>query len=313
VKQALGDTLEDAFRQTGIIHIVVLSGYNVMLVVAFVMYVFSYFLPLRARVIAGLCAITAFALLVGLSATVVRASIMAGLLLIASALGRTYDVLRGLLLAGAFMLLLNPYLLVYDVGFQLSFLATLGLILVAPQFENLLAQVPTKIGVREFMIATVATQIAVLPLLLYQIGELSLVAVFVNVLVLPMVPVAMLLTFIVGMAAMVSAPLASLFVYPTYLSLTYIIEVALWWASVPFAAVVIPAFPFYVVPIAYFALGAVLWWCANRQPRVAEINNSNLSDWTIVEEVSEVAPKSAFNKSGAPQSGAPDETPVFFR
>jgi len=128
VKQALGDELEVVFRKTGIIHIVVLSGYNVMLVVIFITYVLSYVLPYRARVPFGILAIVCFAVLVGLSATVVRASIMASLILFARATGRTYAVMRALCFAGVIMVLINPYLLVYDVGFQLSFLATLGLI-----------------------------------------------------------------------------------------------------------------------------------------------------------------------------------------
>jgi competence protein ComEC len=69
VKSALGEDIEEDFRRTGIIHIVVLSGYNVMLVVAFILFIFSFFLPLHWRFIAGLTAIICFALIVGLSAT----------------------------------------------------------------------------------------------------------------------------------------------------------------------------------------------------------------------------------------------------
>ena len=125
VKQALGDTLETTFRQSGIIHIVVLSGYNVMLVVAFFRF-FMKSLPRWWQLGLGLLAIVAFALIVGLSATVVRATIMAGLVLLAGTLSRTYDVMRALFFAGFIMLMINPYLLLYDIGFQLSFMATLG-------------------------------------------------------------------------------------------------------------------------------------------------------------------------------------------
>jgi competence protein ComEC len=255
VKQALGEELEDAFRETGIIHIVVLSGYNVMLVVAFVMYVLGYFLSVRLRVIAGIIAIISFALLVGLSATVVRASIMASILLIAQATGRLYLVLRVLLFAGFVMLLFNPLLLIYDVGFQLSFLATLGLILLAPILEQYFSKVPSFAGMRLFLTATIATQIAVLPLLLYQIGQLSAVAIVVNLLVLPMVPVAMLLTFATGMFGFVSSNLAWLVAFPTYWSLTYINNLALWFADLPMASFVVPTFIFYVVPVSYFVMG----------------------------------------------------------
>lgn len=258
-KQALGEDLESAFRETGIIHIVVLSGYNVMLVVIFVMYLLGYFLPLRPRVMIGLLAILAFALLVGLSATVVRACIMASLLLVAQYFGRTYLVLRGLLLAGVGMLIFNPLLLVYDVGFQLSFLATLGLILIAPHFEQWFKIVPGAIGLRGFLIATISTQIAVLPLLLFQIGQFSVVSVIVNVLVLPMVPVAMFLTFVTGLTAFFSIPVAGLLAIPTYFSLSYINLIALWFAKLPFASFVIPTFSFYFVPIAYAVIGYLLW------------------------------------------------------
>ncbi|MEZ4200191.1 MAG: ComEC/Rec2 family competence protein [Candidatus Paceibacterota bacterium] len=184
VKRALGSELETVFRQTGIIHIVVLSGYNVMLVVAFVMYLLGSLLPRRWQVGFGIVAITLFALLVGLGATVVRASLMAGILLVLSLTGRTYFVIRALVLAGVIMLIVNPYLLAFDVGFQLSFMATLGLILLAPAIIARITWLPDWFGAREFLAATVATQIFVAPILLYQIGEFSLIAVIVNVLVL---------------------------------------------------------------------------------------------------------------------------------
>ena len=262
VKQALGTDLETAFRKTGIIHIVVLSGYNVMLVVAFVTTILGYFLALRARVVVGVVAITAFALTVGLSATVVRASIMACIFLCAKLIGRTYQVLRALFLAGAVMVWINPFIVVYDIGFQLSFMATLGLLLVAPRFEVMLMQVPQWLGVRDFFIATVATQIAVLPILLYQVGELSIVSVPVNMLVLPMVPVAMLGTFITGLVAFVSTELALLIAYPTYLSLQYIIVLAEYFSALPFAAFWVPMFSFWWVPVSYAFLGSglYLWW-----------------------------------------------------
>lgn len=281
VTAGLGEDIEASFRTSGIIHIVVLSGYNVMLVVTFIMYVVAFALPPRPRLVVGVMAIIAFACLVGLSATVLRASIMAVLFLITQTFGRTYIVLRGLLLAGVIMIVINPYLLVFDVGFQLSFIATLGLILVSPQFETILDIVPKNFKCKEFLIATVATQIAVLPLLLYQIGQLSLIAVIVNVLVLPMVPIAMLLTFITGVATMLWPFLGSILVFPTYLSLEYILFLAQFFASVPLAAVVVPVFPFFVVPLAYAALGYVLY---RFRARSNDVEPTSLTDWDIVEE-----------------------------
>jgi len=329
IKQALGEELENAFRRTGIIHIVVLSGYNVMLVVIFVMFVLGYFLPKKPRIIFGIVAIATFALLVGLSATVLRASIMASLLLLIQATGRTYDVLRGLLVAATIMVLINPYILVYDVGFQLSFLATAGLILLAPHIEKVFLKVTNFLGARSFIVATIATQIAVLPLLLYKIGEFSVVAVIVNVLVLPMVAAAMLLTFLTGLLAFISPLLASVVAVPAYWSLQYINEIALWFSALPFAAFIVPPFPFYLVPLLYIVLGFLLWRfydpslgsgygdMAEKFLHTDKDKNitAELAAWEIVEEPDDELKTSLKSKQKPePQKDSDsDGVPIFFR
>ena len=281
VKQALGDELELAFRKAGIMHIVVLSGYNIMLVVVFVMYALSFLLPFRARLLTGMLAIATFAVLVGPTATVLRASLMAGLLLIATLTGRTYAVMQALLVTGLLMLLINPYLLVHDVGFQLSFIATLGLILLSPFIERHARFMPEAFGMRSFLVATVAAQIFVTPILLYQIGELSVVAVVVNLLVLPMVPVAMLLTFAVGILAYVAPVLAMIAAFFAHHSLAYIIEVAEFFASLPFSTIAVPAFPFSLVIVSYVLLLILLRYATGTK----DISSfTKESEWTIIDE-----------------------------
>lgn len=322
-KQALGEELETAFRRAGIIHIVVLSGYNIMLVVTFVMYVLGWFLPERARLIAGGISIILFALLVGLGASVVRASIMAVIALFALALGRRYAVLRALCVAGVLMLLVNPLLLVSDVGFQLSFMATLGLILVAPQFEVILAGRRGWFSIKDFMIATLATQVAVLPLLLYHIGEFSVVAVFVNILVLPIVSLAMLGTFLTGIVALMSLPLALPCAMVTYGLLTYIIVIATFFAGLPFAALTVPEFPFIVVVLMYLILGYGLY---RRQQRNIPVPTLHLPtsprEWTV-EVVTDGTPETPGrltsgvaviqNEQGQSPRSPESNTPIFFR
>jgi len=290
VKRALGDDLEATFRETGIIHIVVLSGYNVMIVVECIMYVLSFLFKPRTRMVFGITGIALFALLVGLSATVVRASIMAGLLVIARATGRIYAVIRALVLAGVVMLILNPYLLVHDPGFQLSFLATLGLILVSPHIEKHLMMIPTMLGMRGIVTATLATQIFVLPLILYHMGLLSVVSVFVNALVLPMVPIAMFLTFITGIIGAVSPILGTGIGYSAYLSLEYIIVIAEFFGSLSFASYVIGSFPFWVVCVTYFVFAIVLVYLEQREKEYMFVKQTMKADtneyegWIIEEE-----------------------------
>ena len=176
------------------------------------------------------------------------------------------------------------FLLVYDVGFQLSFLATLGLIVVSPQFENLMSSVPSRGQLKEFFIATISTQVMILPLLLYQIGQFSVVAVLVNMLVLPMVPVAMMLTFITGVVALLSPHLAAVVGVLAFLSLKYIILLATSFAALPFASFIVPAFPFFVVPVLYTFIGLGLYRLYARS-RLPSINLSDFANWTIVEEI----------------------------
>ncbi len=308
VKQSLGKDLEEAFRATGVIHIVVLSGYNIMLVVTFVMYLFAFVVPFRFRLLFGTITIILFACLVGLSATVLRASMMAILVLIAQATGRTYAVLRALMITALCMLLLNPYLLVYDVGFQLSFIATLGLILVSPHIEQYLGFMPTIFKLREFLTATLATQIFVTPFLLYQIGQFSVVAVLANLLVLPMVPVAMLLTFLTGIIGFIHTTLSLPFAYLSYLSLVYIITVVERFANIPFASVTIPPFPFYVVVLAYVSIAFILW-------RLIFITKTpiketkELENWTIVDEKEYTTQL----RTSQLESRIDVQTPIFFK
>ncbi len=257
-KQSLGEKLQEYFRTTGIIHIVVLSGFNVTIVALAIMYMFA-FLPRMFGLSLGVLGIILFAIITGGSATVVRASIMVLFVLLAKASGRTYDMARALLLAGFLMVLHNPKILLNDASFQLSFLATLGLIVLAPKLEVYARFVPTWWHLREFATATVATQIFVLPLLLYKIGELSLVALPVNLLVLITVPITMLFGFLAGVISFVSGFLAIPFAFVAYTFLSYQLKVVELFANIPFASVQINVFPLWLMLGFYLVYGLVLW------------------------------------------------------
>ncbi|MAF59394.1 MAG: ComEC/Rec2 family competence protein [Candidatus Pacebacteria bacterium] len=257
-KQSLGEELQDDFRATGIIHIVVLSGYNVTIVAEALMRTFS-FLPQAFGMALGSSAIVLFALMTGASATIVRASIMALLVIVARATGRTYAITRALFIAGFIMVLHNPKILIFDASFQLSFLATLGLIYLAPKIEKYFKFVPTRLQLREFAVATVATQIFVLPLLLYQVGELSLVSLPVNLLVLIVVPITMLIGFLTGVVGLLSVGLSLPFAFISYALLTYQLTIVDFFARLPFASVQIDNFPFIFVIVLYAFYGLLIW------------------------------------------------------
>lgn len=331
VKAALGEDLLTAFRQSGIIHIVVLSGYNIMLVVAFVLYVSTFFLPYRARIIFSLLAVFIFTLLVGYSPSVARASIMAAIFLGLILWSRPYYILRALILAAVTMVFINPYVLVFDVGFQLSCLATLGLVLIAPVLEKWLEETCVFAYVRSLIVATLATQIAVLPLILFNIGEWSLVSLPVNLLVVPMVPIAMLLTFVSGLLAMVLPILAAPVALLAEISLSYIIWVAKYASQLPFAVLTFPPFSGVLVFVSYAVLGWLWYWFFYKNAQTSEthlthLNSDNIvgiKTWVIEEEslVQSVPTTNPFmtNTKRDTQTVSPDvgvkpkQTPVFFR
>jgi len=266
-KQSLGDSLKQDFIDTGLIHIVVLSGFNMTIVGYFFKWLFSRF---NRRLKNGLAigAIILFAIMVGLGATVVRASIMAILALLAGEAGRQYDIGRALIIAGALMLLQNPNVLVFDISFQLSFLATLGMVYLLPHMKRWLSFVPVFGNMREIVGATLSAQIFVLPFLLWSIGNFSIIAPLTNVLVLPIVPYVMGIGFLTVILAFIAFPLALLFGFITFFMLHYIILIVTFFADLPFAAVPVPQFSFLFVVVSYAILG---WLCVHLYKRNREV------------------------------------------
>ncbi|MDB5237581.1 MAG: Competence protein ComEC [Parcubacteria group bacterium] len=259
-KQGLGARLLDAFTVSGMLQIVVLSGYNVMIVAEGVLAMLRS-VPKRASLVIAAIVITLFVLASGAGSSAVRAGIMALLALTARGSHRTYDVLRALLAALGVMVLWNPLLLAYDPGLQLSFMATLGLVLGSGLIEKRLLWVGNA-TLREMIATTLAAQIAVLPLLLYQSGNLSLIAVPANLLAMPVLPAAMALSAIAAACAVVLAPLIPVLTIiagiPAYVLLAYVIGIAEYSARIPFANIILPAFSGWLLLPAYAALGWIV-------------------------------------------------------
>ncbi len=254
-KQGLGKILLDAFTVAGLLPVVVLSGYNVMIVAEAVLRGFR-FMPKRFALALAVLTIMLFVLASGAGSSAVRAGLAANVALFARATGRTYHALRILVAVFVLMLLFNPLLLVYDPGFQFSFVATLGLIVGAPLLVPRLSFVRLE-WLREILASTIAAQLFVLPLLLYQTGNLSLVALPANILVLPAIPLAMLLAFLAGLVGLIIPPLALVAGLPALAVLSYIIFIAESMAKLPLASLTVPMFPFVVV-LGMYGLIAVM-------------------------------------------------------
>lgn len=236
-KASLGRELETDFRRTGIIHVVVLSGYNVTIVADSIIKSIS-FLPKTLGLYLGIAGIVLFAIMTGAGATVVRASIMAILVIFARCYGKQYNISTSLFLAGGLMVLHSPNILLYDASFQLSFLASVGLIYISPKIEKYFSFVTQRFNLRTIIGATMGTQLMVMPLLIYLTREVSLVSLPVNILILPVVPITMFLGFVTGMCGLLSYSLSLIPGWLTTIVLMYQLSVVEIFAHLPFTTIV---------------------------------------------------------------------------
>lgn len=249
-KVALGKDLLDDFRRSGLIHIVVLSGYNITIIATSIRRLLS-FLPRTTSILLGAFGIVLFGILVGGGATVVRSCIMALIALTAELSRRDYNATRALFLAGALMLVENPLILLYDPSFQLSFLATLGLVILSSPLEKKLEFITERAGIRPFVATTLATQIFVSPLIFYMMGQLSLIGIVVNILVLPFIPLTMLLVFLAGFLGFFTHVLSQIAGWGSHLLLSYELFMVSFFARLPFASIEVPAFSGWIVAGCY--------------------------------------------------------------
>ncbi|OGG56682.1 hypothetical protein A3D71_03535 [Candidatus Kaiserbacteria bacterium RIFCSPHIGHO2_02_FULL_55_20] len=258
-KRGVGKEYSDIFIAVGLVHIIVLSGYNITIVMNLAGKLLAGMSRL-AQLSASVLIVVFIVLMTGMAPSATRAGAMALLPLIARMTGRMYLALRALSVVVLVMVLWNPYIFAFDPGFQLSVLATLGLVLFSPVFARWLYWIPEKFALREIAASTLGTQMTVLPLLLYQNGLLSLVALPANLLALVVVPWAMGLSVISAMAGILFGSLGTFIAFPAYALLAYIIGVAQFFAALPFASVSVASFSAWWMFGAYALMFGGLWY-----------------------------------------------------
>jgi competence protein ComEC len=257
-KRSVGSDLSDVFQRVSLVHILVLSGYNITVVLGAFMGSLARF-SRAPRLSIVLLVVLFFYVISGGAASAARAGAMAFAAVFAKLYGRQFIAARVLIAIVFVMVLWNPYVLVFDPGFQLSVLATLGLIFVSDQVVRYIRFVPEQLQLREIASATVATQITVLPYLLYQNGMLSIVALPANLLALIAVPTAMAFSGIAALAGMLFGTWGTLFALPAYVCLRYIVLVADFFASLPFASVPVGVFSAWWLACIYAGIAIIVY------------------------------------------------------
>jgi competence protein ComEC len=185
-----------ALQRAGLSHIVAISGMHIVILLFMVLYagIAAGLWRSQASYVA-LVFIAAYILMIGAPASAVRAGFMGAALVLSERTGRPRSSWRILLVVAAGMVAVNPLIMRYDVGFQLSFLAVAGILLLAPRFEHWLSRVPDTGGVRSTLGMTLSAQVFTAPVAWYHFGSISFVAPLTNILVLPMVPAVLVAGF----------------------------------------------------------------------------------------------------------------------
>ena len=256
----LSKEMQDNFSRTGMTHIVAVSGYNVTIIAEYLMLLgIGLGLWRKQAFWFALAGIFLFVILVGFPASAARAGIMGSLLLWAMKNGRLANARNAIVFSAGAMLLINPMLLRYDIGFQLSFLATLGIVYLYPILENYLIKKNRVFGIREIVFLTISAQIFVLPIILLNFGKLSLISSLANLLVLPIIPLTMFLGFMLIVFQFIFPPLGTVFAWLVFMPLKYEMEIIKFLASFKFSSVEIENFSWMEVVAWYAILFLILY------------------------------------------------------
>lgn len=254
IKSGFPPDFYEALRVTGTLHVVVVSGFNITVIINTLANLLV-FIPLRLRVFITLLLITAFVLLVGVNPPVVRAAIMGSIALLGTVLGRQNDALRAFLLAVVLMLIFQPSW-AGELSFQLSFLATSGLIVVFPLLDKAL---PGKGFLRSDLLTTLAAQIMVWPLLAYKFGTISLLSPVVNTLVLWTIPIITYIGLVTSTIGLAIRDVSALILIPVRLFLDYFIWIVSWFSSLRIGYFEVSPFSTVVLAFYFVVLGGGLW------------------------------------------------------
>src|SRR5687768_6270917 len=267
VDTGLTRELQDAFKNTGTAHIIAISGFNISIIAGIFFAFFSRFFGERRGAVVAILGIALYTFVVGADAAVVRAAVMGSLALFAKQVGRRQFALNTLLAVAFVMTLWNP-LLVWDVGFQLSFFATLGLILYADPFTQFADRVirnffPASTAERvvelfsEFVLLTLAAQLTTIPIMAYHFQRISLVSFIANPFILPAQPAVMILGGLAVLLSLFWLALGQIVAWVTWPFVVYTIRMVEIFDRVPHGTIFLGEMSIWFVIFIYAVLFAV--------------------------------------------------------
>lgn len=268
-RSTLPDDVNDQLRAVGLTHIIAVSGYNLTVIVMACRKLFANRSKFQATA-SCLALMALFLLMTGFSPPIVRASVISVLGLWAWYYGRELQAFVLLMVGGAITVIANPLYLWGNISWYLSFLSFFGVLIIGPLLTRRIykAREPGLLG--SIVVETLCASVMVIPYVLYVFGQTSLVSLPANVLVVPLIPIAMVLGMVAGLSGMLVASLAGWLAWPAVLLMTYMLDVAALLAGVPHAFVENIGFSWQAMVVAYATIGVVLIILRNNIPNLSK-------------------------------------------
>lgn len=265
-RENIPQDLKEDFNNSGLTHFIAVSGFNITLCVIFVTFLFG-FLPAWARVITVTLTITAFSVFVWLWAPVVRAAIMGILGYIFLQSGNNAKNITILLFAAVCMSLYSPLALNYDVSLHLSFLAVIGIMYTQDFFQKIFYFVPQTFAIREALVLTLAALTFALPIMIFQFGQVSLLAPFSNIAVTWTIPLAMIGGAVTLIVDSFSSTLWTGLWFITWILLHYDIMMVRFFGNLEFALIEFDFWPYaiYLQMLYFIALSCLVYYFRSRK------------------------------------------------
>ncbi|MBM4426034.1 MAG: DUF4131 domain-containing protein [Chloroflexi bacterium] len=263
VQTGLSEKLQQAYKDTGTAHIIAISGFNIAIIAGIFFSIFKNLTNERMGAVIAVVGIFFYAFLVGGDAAVMRAAFMGSVSLFARQLGRRNMGMNALMAVALLMALINP-LVLWDVSFQLSFFATLGLILYSEPFSNFTNRIIEKITkedtsaitriINENVILTFAAQLTTIPIMAYHFNRISLVSLIANPFILPVQPAVMIVSGLAVLVSLIIYPLGQLIAWIALPFSIYSIRVVELFALMPNGVIVLGDSSILFVLVFYAAL-----------------------------------------------------------
>lgn len=233
-RSTLPEDLSKSLQILGLTHIVVASGYNLTILVRLARRLFSKISKYLATSFA-LGLMVFFIFMIGFGPSMIRAGIITTLSLLAWYFGRSINPVILLAFAGAITSLFNPSYIWGDIGWYLSFLAFAGVIILSPLLLAYFFEKEKPSTILQIASETTSAQIMTLPIIALSFGQISILAIPANAIILPFIPFTMLFTFLAGIFAIILPGLAILFAWPTHVVLSSMIKVSEYLSNLSFA------------------------------------------------------------------------------